>query len=64
MDKMSSKYADQEIREMMEEVKPLPDNYLTRLQLREKRGHKEREIDVTGMAGNTYRLILRLSDSN
>ncbi len=61
---MSAKYTDQEIRKMIDEEKPLPDNYLTRLQLREKRGHKEREIDVTGLAGNTYRLILRQSDFN
>lgn len=49
---------------MIEERKPLPDNYGSRIQLRDKRGHKERELDVTGADGTQYRLILRQSDFN
>jgi hypothetical protein len=49
---------------MIEERKPLPDNYRARVQLRDKRGHKERELDVTGENGTQYRLILRQSNFN
>ena len=49
---------------MIQERKPLPDNYRNRIQLRDKRGHKERELDVTGEKGTQFRLILRQSDFN
>ena len=49
---------------MIEECKPLPVNYPSRVQLREKCGHKERELDVVGKHGTPYRLILRQSDFN
>lgn len=61
---MPTKYSDSEIARMIEERKPLPDNYRQRVQLRDKRGHKERELDVTGEAGTHYRVILRQSDFN
>ena len=61
---MPAKYSDSEIARMIEEPKPLPDNYRSRIQLRNKRGHKERELDVTGKDGTQYRLILRQSDFN
>ena len=49
---------------MIAERKPLPDNYLSLAQLRDKRGHKERELDLTGENGTQYRLILRQSNFN
>ena len=49
---------------MIEECKPLPDNYGSRIKLRDKRGHKERELDVAGADGTQYRLILRQSNFN
>lgn len=61
---MPVKYSDSEITRMIEERKPLPSNYLSRIQLRNKRGHKERELDVAGENGTQYRLILRQSDFN
>ena len=61
---MPTRYTDQEIERMIRERKPLPDNYHTRTQLRPKRGHKERELDVDGVEGNSYRLVLRQSDCN
>jgi len=61
---MPAKYSDSEIARMIEERKPLPDNYRSRVQLRDKRGHKERELDVTGESGTQYRLILRQSAFN
>ena len=61
---MPAKYSDDEIDRMIRERKPLPDNYFSRFQLRDKRGHKERELDVAGVNGSSYRLILRQSDFN
>lgn len=61
---MPAKYSDSEIAQMIEERKPLPDNYHSHIQLRDKRGHKERELDVVGEHGTQYRLILRQSDFN
>ena len=40
------------------------EDYRKRLVLREKRGHKERELDVNGLGGNQFRLILRQSIFN
>ena len=61
---MPAKYSDAEIARMVQERKPLPSNYRTRIQLRDKRGHKERELDVAGESGTQYRLILRQSSFN
>lgn len=61
---MPAKYTDAEIDQMVQEPKPLPDNYRKRIQLRNKRGHKERELDVTGVDGTLYRLIFRQSNFN
>ncbi|MBN1903348.1 hypothetical protein JW926_18665 [Candidatus Sumerlaeota bacterium] len=61
---MPAKFSDSEIDRMIKERKPLPDNYRDRVQLREKRGHKERELDVTGENGTQYRIIIRQSNFN
>lgn len=61
---MPAKYTDDEIESMIRERKPLPENYRSCVQLRNKRGHKERELDVTGEKGMQYHLILRQSDFN
>ena len=61
---MPTKYSDEEIAQMIAERKPLPDNYRSRVQLRDKRGHKERELDVAGESGAQYRLILRQNNFN
>lgn len=56
---MAAQYSDQEIERLLNERKPLPENYSTRLQLRPKRGHDERELDIQGSNGSMFRLILR-----
>lgn len=61
---MALKYSDAEIARMIQAPKQLPNNYRARVQLRDKRGHKERELDVTGEGGTRYRLILRQSKFN
>ena len=61
---MPIKYTDSEIVRMIEERKPLPENHRARIHLRDKRGHKERELDVEGEDGTRFRLILRQSNFN
>ena len=61
---MPARYTDEEINHLLNEQKPLPENFHSRIHLREKRGHKERELDVTGIGGSPYRLILRQSNFN
>jgi hypothetical protein len=61
---MAAQYSDKEIEDLIADPKALPANWRVRVQLREKRGHKERELDVVGEKGNSYRLILRQSDYN
>lgn len=61
---MPVRYSDDEIKSMIEARKPLPDNYRSLVRLRQKRGHKEGELGVTGDDDGQYRLILRQSDFN
>jgi len=61
---MAAKYSDIEIAEFVNERKPLSPDYRSRIQLRNKSGHKESELDIEGTIGNQYRLILRQSDFN
>jgi hypothetical protein len=61
---MAAKYSDAEIAQMIMERKRLPADYRSRVQLHEKRGHKERELDIVGEHGTQYRLILRQSNFN
>ena len=53
--------SDKDIEGLIKEKKPLPDDYKTKIMVRPKRGHKERELDVNGEDGNEFRLILRQS---
>jgi hypothetical protein len=50
---------DSEIAALITERKPLEAGYLGRLQLRPKLGHRERELDIDGVNGSEFRLILR-----
>ena len=61
---MAAKYSDADIDSMIREPKLLPQDYRSRVQLRDKRGHKERELDVRGEDGTQFRLILRQSQFN
>ncbi len=60
---MAAKYSDQDISTMLQERKPLPGDYRTQVRLRNKRGHKERELLVQGIGENQFHLILRQADS-
>lgn len=56
---MAAKYSDKDIANLLLEGKPLGAEWRAQIQLRPKRGHKEREIEVTGSHGNVFRIILR-----
>ena len=58
---MAIKYSDIEIDALISELKPLGDDYKAKIHLRDKRGHKEKDLDITGSNGNRFRLILRES---
>lgn len=52
---------DAEIVQLLAERKVLPADYREQMQMKPKRGHRERELDVIGDGGNEFRLILRES---
>ena len=57
-------YSDQEIASLVQEGKILPSGWRNQIHLRAKRGHHENHLDITGQAGNEFRLILRKSRIN
>lgn len=61
---MAATYSDEEIANFLSEQKLLPQNYRNIFRLRNKRGHKEQELDVVGAKGNLFRIILRQSSFN
>lgn len=61
---MAAKYSDAEITALIQEKKPLPSDFRSKVRLREKRGHKEQELDISGDNGNQFRLFFRQSDHN
>ncbi len=61
---MADIFSDQDIQRLIKEKKPLPKDYKVKIQVRPKRGHKERELDIEGEDGNDFRLILRQSTIN
>jgi len=61
---MAATFSDQDISRLIQERKPLPDDYRTKIQTRPKLGHKERELDIKGVDGGDYCLILRQSIFN
>jgi hypothetical protein len=61
---MVTTLSDQTITDLINEKKVLPKDYKTKIQIKPKWGHKERELDILGEKGGDYRLILRQSNSN
>lgn len=61
---MADILSDQEIISLLAEKKPLPSDYRAKIQVRPKRGHKERDLDIKGDNGNDFRVILRQSVFN
>ncbi len=58
---MAVQLGDAEIVRLLAERKILPVDYRERIQMRPKRGHRERELDVTGDEGSECRIVLRQS---
>ena len=61
---MPADFSDDEIAQLISEPKQLPVDWRTRLDMRQKRGHKEQQLDLTGEFGSEFRIILRLSNAN
>ena len=61
---MPPRYSDTDIQRFIDEKKPLGDHFFSRFTMKDKRGHRERDIDVTGESGSRFRLILRQSKVN
>jgi len=61
---MPAQLSDSEIRALLAEAKPLPPDFEVRLRPKPKSGHEEAEIDVTGVGGSAFRLIIRRSAHN
>ena len=61
---MAVHLTDAEIDQLLNERKVLPPDYRLRMQLRDKRGHRQREFDLVGDNGSEFRVILRQSESN
>ncbi len=61
---MMIRLSDAEIAKLIDEPKPLPRNYRSLMRLRPKKGHRERDLDVTGSNGQEFRIIQRQSEFN
>jgi hypothetical protein len=61
---MAATYSDQEIAALIQERKPLPADWRNRVRLRPKRGHEERDLELTGDGGGEFRMILRQNRIN
>ena len=61
---MAVTYLDQEIEAMVQERKPAPADLGKGVRLKPKRGHDEGQLDLTGDAGNEFRLIFRQNKIN
>lgn len=61
---MAARFTDPEIAALVAEAKPVPHDWRYSVQLRPKRGHRERDLDLSGAAGNAFSLILRQNSIN
>lgn len=61
---MAARYSDREIMAFLEEKKPLPKDFRSKLHPRPKRMHSEQRLEIQGEGGNHYRLIIRQSRLN
>lgn len=61
---MAVRFTDAEIATLIGEGKPVAEDWRSRIQLRPKRGHRERDLDITGVTGSRFLLILRQNNVN
>ena len=57
---------DNEIRELLDEVKQLPENWQSKIRTKKKSGfqHEECHFEIKGESGNVFRIILRQNSIN
>jgi len=58
---MVVRLTDEEIAQLIQERKPLPTDFQSKFQIRRKRGHFERELDLRTPNGSDFQVILRQS---
>lgn len=61
---MSMRFSEDQINAFLLEKKRFSGDFLQQIQLKNKRGHKERELDIEGMDGSRFRIIFRQADLN
>lgn len=61
---MVVRLSDADIDRLLHEEKPLHADFQTKIKTKPKRGHKEKEIDLTGTERNQFRVLLRQSMVN
>ena len=61
---MAVGYTYDEIDALIDERKPFPTDWQSRIRMEAKRGHDEQHVDFGGEAGTEFRLILRQSRIN
>lgn len=59
---MSVLYTDEEIARLLAEIKPLPIDYLARLKMRPKRGNLLADLELTGVDGSEFRIMMRQAE--
>jgi len=59
---MAVRFTDNQIQEMLTEIKILPNDWKQSLSLKPKKlGHDESQLDIVGEKGNNFRIKMRLS---
>ena len=61
---MPVRLMDDDVQRLLAEKKPLPKNYDRHMKLKPKRGHKESQLDVKGVAGPQFSVIVRQAEAN
>ena len=56
---MPTTLTDEQIRALIQEPKRLPEDYERRLKFKEKRGHKESELEIAGDKGSRFQIRVR-----
>lgn len=57
-------FTDEDIKALLLEPKVWPADYISKMQMKPKMGHKEGELAITGKSGSQFTLILRQSKFN
>lgn len=61
---MAARFTDNEVAALPAEPKPVAEDYRQRLRLRDKRGHREAELELDGAAGSRFWIVARQASSN